>query len=44
VINPWTQESHGCPQEAISLLRDPTKSEQLKIQKLIIEAAKTFQD
>ena len=33
-----------CPQEAISLLRDPVKGEPLEIQKLIAHAAKLAQD
>ena len=33
-----------CPQEAISLLRDPAKGEPLEIQRLIAEAATTAQN
>jgi hypothetical protein len=33
-----------CPQEAISLLRDPAKGEPLEIQTLIARAAESVQD
>jgi Fe-S-cluster-containing hydrogenase component 2 len=33
-----------CPQEALTLVRDPVKGEPLEIQKLVVETAKTCQD